>query len=100
VQIDPGGGADFVLFSDDGTTYSYEKGGGSVTQLHWDEAPHRLSQKGAAWERSPVVVIGVTHPRPTNRRAGIRHGDLELGNIMITKAGISLMNLGLVAQVG
>jgi alpha-D-xyloside xylohydrolase len=62
VRVYPGADADFALFSDDGTTYSYEKGGGSITQFHWDEATHRLTHEGAAWSGSPVTVVGVTHP--------------------------------------
>lgn len=62
VRVYPGADADFALFSDDGTTYAYENGGGSVTQLHWDEATHRLTQDGAAWSGSVVTVVGVTHP--------------------------------------
>ena len=62
VRAYPGADADFVLFSDDGTTYSYENGAGSVTRLHWDEASRRLTHEGAAWKGSPVTVIGVAHP--------------------------------------
>jgi alpha-D-xyloside xylohydrolase len=62
VRVYPGADADFALFSDDGTTYSYEKGGGSITQFHWDEATHRLTHEGAAWSGSPVTAVGVTHP--------------------------------------
>ena len=52
VRVYPGADADFTLFSDDGTTYAYEKGAGSVTQLHWDEAGRRLTHEGAAaWRR-------------------------------------------------
>jgi len=38
VRVYPGAEGSFTLFSDDGTTYAYEKGAGSVTKLHWDEA--------------------------------------------------------------
>jgi len=62
VCVYPGADADFVLFSDDGTTYAYENGGGSVTRFHWDEATHRLTHEGAAWSGSAVKVVGVTHP--------------------------------------
>jgi len=61
VRIYPGADADFALFSDDGTTYSYEKGGGSVTSLHWDDATRRLIHEGATWNGSTVTVIGVLH---------------------------------------
>jgi len=62
VRVYPGADADFALFSDDGTTYSYENGGGSVTRFHWEEATHRLTHEGAAWSGSAVTVVGVTHP--------------------------------------
>lgn len=62
VRVYPGADADFVLFSDDGTTYSYERGGGSVTQFHWEEASHRLTHDGATWSGAPVTVVGVSHP--------------------------------------
>ena len=58
VRVYPGADADFALFSDDGTTYSYEQGGGSITRLHWDEATYRLMQGTAAWSGSPVIVVG------------------------------------------
>ena len=62
VHVYPGADADFTLFSDDGTTYSYEKSGGSVTRLHWDEAAHRLTRGSTAWTESAVAVVGVAHP--------------------------------------
>ncbi len=48
IRVYPGADADFTLFSDDGRTYAYEKGAGSVTRLHWDEAGHQLTHEGAA----------------------------------------------------
>lgn len=62
VHVYPGADADFTLFSDDGTTYSYEHGGGSITRLHWDEATHRLTHEGAAWSGSDVTVVEAVHP--------------------------------------
>jgi len=61
VRVYPGTDADFALFSDDGTTYSYEKDGGSVARLHWDDATRRLTREGATWSRSAVTVIDVMH---------------------------------------
>jgi alpha-glucosidase/alpha-D-xyloside xylohydrolase len=62
VRVYSGGDADFTLFSDDGTTYSYEKGVSSITKLHWDDATHQLKHEGApAWsvpDKSVVEVIG------------------------------------------
>ncbi|MGB7845715.1 MAG: TIM-barrel domain-containing protein [Candidatus Acidiferrum sp.] len=57
VRVYPGADADFTLFSDDGTTYSYEHGGGSITRLHWDEATHRLTHEGVTWSGSNVTVV-------------------------------------------
>jgi alpha-D-xyloside xylohydrolase len=62
LRVYPGADADFTIFSDDGTTYAYEQGAGSVTRLHWDEASRKLSHTGAAaWsapESSIVEVVG------------------------------------------
>ena len=58
-----GADARFTLFSDDGTTYAYEKGAGSVTQLHWDDAKQQLTHDGAAaWSGpdSAIVEIAAT----------------------------------------
>jgi len=62
VLVYPGADADFTLFSDDGITYSYEHGGGSITRLRWDEATHRLTHEGAAWSGSDVTVVEAVHP--------------------------------------
>jgi alpha-D-xyloside xylohydrolase len=60
VRIYPGADADFTLFSDDGQTYAYEKGAGSVTRLHWDEAGRRLSHEGAAaWPAPDSEIVEV-----------------------------------------
>jgi len=62
VRVYPGANGSFTLFQDDGTTYAYEKGGGSVTKLTWDDAAHRLKHEGApAWsgpDQSVVAVVG------------------------------------------
>lgn len=60
VRVYAGADGDFTLFSDDGTTYAYENGGGSATALHWDDAAARLTHTGAAeWAGTDVVeVIG------------------------------------------
>ncbi len=62
VRVYPGADADFTLFSDDGTTYGYEKGVSSITKLHWDEATQQLKHSGAAaWsvpDNAVVKVIG------------------------------------------
>ncbi len=48
IRVYPGADADFTLFSDDGTTYAYENGAGSVTRLHWNEKEHKFTPVGAA----------------------------------------------------
>ena len=51
------------LFSDDGTTYAYEKGAGSITHLHWDDAQGRLTHQGAAaWKSDDGSVVEVVKP--------------------------------------
>jgi alpha-glucosidase/alpha-D-xyloside xylohydrolase len=63
VRVYPGANGDFTLFSDDGTTYAYEKGAGSVTRLHWDDAKRRLTHEGpAAWTEPDGKVVEVVHP--------------------------------------
>jgi len=60
IRIYPGTNADFTLFSDDGMTYAYEKGAGSITHLHWDEAAQRLTHEGAtAWKSSDSETVEV-----------------------------------------
>jgi alpha-glucosidase/alpha-D-xyloside xylohydrolase len=62
VRVYPGANGSFPLFEDDGKTYAYEKGGGSITTLTWDEAAHRLTHDGGAasseLDKATVVVIG------------------------------------------
>jgi alpha-D-xyloside xylohydrolase len=60
LRVYPGADADFTLFSDDGTTYAYEKGAGSITHLHWNNAAHRLTHAGAAaWSGSDSAIVEV-----------------------------------------
>jgi alpha-glucosidase (family GH31 glycosyl hydrolase) len=60
VRVYPGADADFTLFSDDGRTYAYEKGAGSVTRLHWDEATGKLTHQGAdAWQTPDHEIVDV-----------------------------------------
>lgn len=62
VRVYPGADGQFTIFQDDGKTYAYEKDGGTVTTLTWDDGAHRLKHEGApAWtapDRSIVTVIG------------------------------------------
>ena len=62
VRVYPGANASFTLFQDDGKTYAYEKGSGSLTKLTWDDATHQLKHEGApGWsgtDQSIVTVVG------------------------------------------
>ena len=62
VRVYPGADASFTLFSDDGNTYAYEKGSGSITTLRWDEKTHQFHHEGApAWsgpDKAVVEVVG------------------------------------------
>jgi len=62
VRVYPGSDGSFMLFQDDGKTYAYEKGAGSVTKLTWDDAAHHLKHEGASgWsapDQSVVTVVG------------------------------------------
>ena len=61
VRVYPGANGSFSLYNDDGKTYAYENGGGSVTKLTWDDAAHRLSQGASGsseLDKARVVVIG------------------------------------------
>jgi alpha-glucosidase (family GH31 glycosyl hydrolase) len=60
VRVYPGADGDFSLYSDDGTTYDYEKSSGSVTKLHWDDKARRLTHAGpAAWTESDEKVVEI-----------------------------------------
>jgi alpha-D-xyloside xylohydrolase len=60
IRVYPGADANFTLFSDDGTTYAYEKGAGSLTRLHWDDARQKLTHEGApAWSGPDSAIVEV-----------------------------------------
>jgi alpha-D-xyloside xylohydrolase len=60
VKVYAGADANFTLFSDDGRTYAYEKGFGSITKLHWDDAAHKLTHDGAAaWSKAEAEIVQV-----------------------------------------
>ena len=60
VRVYPGADGDFTLYSDDGTTYAYEKGDFKTTNLHWDDAAQKLSHKGAqAWTGPDEQIIDI-----------------------------------------
>ncbi len=60
VRVYPGVDGDFTLFADDGTTYAYEKGGGRITKLHWNNASRQLTHTGAvAWSEPDASIVDV-----------------------------------------
>jgi alpha-D-xyloside xylohydrolase len=60
VKVYPGADGSFTLFQDDGKTYGYEKNGGSVTKLTWDDKARRLKHEGApAWSEADASVVTV-----------------------------------------
>ena len=60
VRVYPGADATFTLFSDDGTTYAYEKGEGSITHLRWDDATGKFTHEGAeAWTGPDNAAVEV-----------------------------------------
>jgi alpha-D-xyloside xylohydrolase len=60
VKVYPGADASFTLFNDDGKTYAYEQGAGSVTELKWDERSGRLTQMGsAAWGGPDAAIVEI-----------------------------------------
>jgi alpha-glucosidase (family GH31 glycosyl hydrolase) len=63
VRVYPGADADFTLYSDDGATYSYERGAGSTTMLHWDDGKHQFTHAGAAaWTEPDSKIVDIVHP--------------------------------------
>jgi alpha-glucosidase/alpha-D-xyloside xylohydrolase len=62
VRVYPGADGKFNLFQDDGNTYEYEKSGGKLTNLTWDDAAHQLKRKGApAWSGPDSSVVTVVN---------------------------------------
>jgi alpha-D-xyloside xylohydrolase len=58
IRVYPGADASFTLFSDDGVTYAYEQGAGSITRLRWDDAAGKLTHAGAAaWSGPDNQVV-------------------------------------------
>ncbi|HEX5458996.1 MAG TPA: TIM-barrel domain-containing protein [Steroidobacteraceae bacterium] len=47
IRVYPGRDAEFDLYDDDGVSYDYERGGGRMTRLHWDDAARRLTASGS-----------------------------------------------------
>ena len=60
VRVYPGADGDFQLYSDDGTTYNYEKGDDEITHLHWSNANAKLSSTGAkAWSKPDSQIVEI-----------------------------------------
>jgi len=60
IRVYPGADSSFTLFSDDGTTYAYEKGAGRITHLRWDDAAGKFTHTGAeAWTAPDSAVVEV-----------------------------------------
>ena len=85
IKVYPGRDADFDLYDDDGVSYDYQRGGGRVTHLHWDDATHRLSASGsgkilrhpaeallevvsARCLREPLSIVRIDLARPRDER--------------------------------
>ena len=62
LKIYPGADATFDLYSDDGTTYEYEKGKFELTHLVWSDSTAKFSHTGAKYigetEKDLVEVVG------------------------------------------
>jgi len=62
VRVYPGADGEFTLFSDDGNTYKYENGSGSITKLHWDNASQQLKHEGGtAWTEPDSKIVVIVH---------------------------------------
>jgi alpha-D-xyloside xylohydrolase len=61
LRVYPGADGTFTLFEDDGKTYAYEKGGGSITKLTWDDRAQKLKHDGGdsdELDKANVVLVG------------------------------------------
>ena len=47
IKVYPGRDAEFDLYDDDGVSYDYQRGGGRLTHLHWDDGSRRLTASGS-----------------------------------------------------
>ncbi len=62
IRIYPGTDATFDLYRDDGTTYDYEKSGGKITVLNWNDKDQRFTHTGAqAWSVPDSELVKVIH---------------------------------------
>ena len=60
ILVYPGANGEFSLYNDDGKTYEYEKSGGQITRLHWDDAAGKFTHEGAeAWTGPDSALVKV-----------------------------------------
>jgi len=57
VRVYPGADGSFDLYSDDGTSYAYERGEMQITHLAWSDTAQRLTGMGTADEAGLVKVV-------------------------------------------
>jgi alpha-D-xyloside xylohydrolase len=55
IKVYPGADAEFTLFNDDGTTYGYEQGKGTLMHLRWSDSTRKLSEAPGS---AAVEIIG------------------------------------------
>ena len=60
-MVYPGKNASFALYDDDGVSYDYEKGKGTMRYLQWDDASGKLSVSGgdAAWAKAAPSLLKI-----------------------------------------
>lgn len=62
LRVFPGRDGSFDLYSDDGTTYSYEHGQFTLAHLRWNESARALSHSGGeAWKSSEKPKLNVVN---------------------------------------
>ncbi|WP_395406170.1 TIM-barrel domain-containing protein [Pseudoduganella sp. UC29_106] len=61
IRVYPGRDGEFALYDDDGISYDYEKGKGSLTRLRWDNSKGALSATGgdSAFAKSAPGLVKV-----------------------------------------
>ncbi len=60
IRIYPGADAHFTLYSDDGTSYAYEHGDYSTTELNWNSATGKFTHTGAdAWNTADSQMVEI-----------------------------------------
>ena len=57
IRVYPGRDANFDLYDDDGVSYDYQRGGGRMMHLHWNDATRRLSASGSRILRRPAQAL-------------------------------------------